>query len=116
MEKKDDEKKDKKKDEVEELGKVIFPFVAYGTESLPTQETVLIKNATVWTNESDGILQNTDLRFTLLVDANLLNAILTGADLSNAVLTGTILTGANLENAVLTNVILNCVGHPICIK
>ncbi|MCB0491647.1 MAG: amidohydrolase family protein [Cyclobacteriaceae bacterium] len=45
----------------EELGKVIFPFNGHGYPSLPATETILIKNATVWTNESDGILQNTDV-------------------------------------------------------
>ncbi len=45
----------------EEKGRVIFPFVAYGSENVPQQETLLIKNATVWTNEADGILQNTDV-------------------------------------------------------
>ncbi|MCH8317553.1 MAG: amidohydrolase family protein, partial [Bacteroidetes bacterium] len=42
-------------------GAVIYPFTAYGWEKKPKQETVLIKNATVWTNERDGILKNTDV-------------------------------------------------------
>ena len=29
--------------------------------SSPKQETILIRNATVWTNEKEGILQNTDV-------------------------------------------------------
>ncbi len=45
----------------DELGKVIYPFVAHGTSTLPVAETLLIRNATVWTNESEGILQNTDV-------------------------------------------------------
>jgi imidazolonepropionase-like amidohydrolase len=45
----------------EELGQVIYPFVGHGYPSLPVAETMLIKNATVWTNEADGILQNTDV-------------------------------------------------------
>ncbi|MEM9719389.1 MAG: amidohydrolase family protein [Bacteroidota bacterium] len=45
-----------------EVGEVIYPFVAYGTSELPTQENILIKNATVWTMEDDGILENTDVR------------------------------------------------------
>ena len=48
-------------DKKEELGKVIYPFIAHGTPSLPVAETMLIKNATVWTNETEGILQNTDV-------------------------------------------------------
>jgi imidazolonepropionase-like amidohydrolase len=45
----------------EELGKVTYPFVAYGNEEQLKQEDILIKNATVWTNEKQGILQNTDV-------------------------------------------------------
>lgn len=44
-----------------ELGNMIYPFQAFGQAELPKQETVLIKNATVWTNEKEGILQNTDV-------------------------------------------------------
>lgn len=45
------------------LGPVIFPFVPFGWAegAAPKQETILIKNATVWTNEAQGILQNTDI-------------------------------------------------------
>ncbi|WP_028296382.1 amidohydrolase family protein [Olivibacter sitiensis] len=42
-------------------GKLIYPFVAYGNEQKPVAEDVLIKNATVWTNESQGILENADV-------------------------------------------------------
>ncbi|RLJ77668.1 amidohydrolase family protein [Pedobacter alluvionis] len=43
------------------LGPVIYPFSAFGSTELPKQETVLIKNSTVWTNEKDGILQSADV-------------------------------------------------------
>ncbi|HET9824058.1 MAG TPA: amidohydrolase family protein, partial [Chitinophagaceae bacterium] len=43
------------------LGKVTYPFGAYGWDSLPRQENLLIKNATVWTNENEGVLRNTDV-------------------------------------------------------
>jgi len=43
------------------MGPVIYPFSAFGNAELPKQETVLIKNGTVWTNEKDGILQNADV-------------------------------------------------------
>lgn len=45
------------------IGKVIYPFVPYGWEEgqAPKQENILIKNATVWTNEKEGILQNADV-------------------------------------------------------
>lgn len=47
-----------------QLGKVTFPFLAYGSEEVPKQETILIKNATVWTNEKDGKLEGTDVLVT----------------------------------------------------
>ena len=37
------------------------PATAYGYDSIPKQRTILIKNATVWTNESLGILKNTSV-------------------------------------------------------
>lgn len=45
------------------LGKVTYPFEPFGWEenNAPKQETILIKNATVWTNEKEGILQNADV-------------------------------------------------------
>jgi imidazolonepropionase-like amidohydrolase len=53
-----------KKDSIDytkNLGRVLFPFVAYGNEELPKQENFLIKNATVWTNEKEGNLTNADV-------------------------------------------------------
>ena len=44
-----------------ETGELIYPFTAYGTTELPKQENVLFKNATVWTNEKEGKLLNTDV-------------------------------------------------------
>jgi imidazolonepropionase-like amidohydrolase len=38
-----------------------YPNLAYGFTEKPKSETLLFKNATVWTNESDGILENTDV-------------------------------------------------------
>ncbi|MBB6612468.1 amidohydrolase family protein [Pontibacter sp. Tf4] len=56
-----DKKDTAKKAEQVELGKMIYPFRAYGQTELPKQETVLIKNATVWTNEKEGKLENADV-------------------------------------------------------
>ena len=53
--------KQKAEDKPEELGTIIYPFTAYGWEKAPEKETVLFKNATVWTNEKDGILTETDV-------------------------------------------------------
>jgi imidazolonepropionase-like amidohydrolase len=46
---------------IPEQGKVIYPFKAYGQPEIPKQEDVLFKNATVWTNEKEGKLMNTDV-------------------------------------------------------
>ncbi|MFD1316681.1 amidohydrolase family protein [Namhaeicola litoreus] len=43
------------------LTPVTFPNNGYGLTNKPAQETVLIKNATVWTNEKEGVLLNTDV-------------------------------------------------------
>jgi len=43
------------------LGANTYPFVAFGRKELPKQETVLIRNATVWTNEKEGKLESTDV-------------------------------------------------------
>ena len=61
-EKKDDKKDDKKAEAADTtLGAILYPLVAFGNEKIPTAETVLIKNATVWTNEKEGILAKADV-------------------------------------------------------
>ncbi|MFN4256143.1 MAG: amidohydrolase family protein, partial [Saprospiraceae bacterium] len=44
-----------------ELGEVTYPFTAFGWTKKPAAGTFLVQNATVWTNERDGILTNTDV-------------------------------------------------------
>ena len=65
LEKKEsEEKKEGEGDEESEessIGSVIYPFVAYGNEMLPVQESILITNTTVWTNEDEGVIENTDV-------------------------------------------------------
>ena len=58
---KDDKQKvdDKSKDAY--MSPVTYPNLAYGFETKPKSETLLFKNATVWTNEKDGVLENTDV-------------------------------------------------------
>ena len=63
---KDDAKKggdDKKEDKnnAEKVSPITYPNKAFGFAELPKQETLLFKNATVWTNEKDGVLNNTDV-------------------------------------------------------
>lgn len=50
-----------------------FPALAYGysKEEEPKQETVLFRNATIWTGEQEGILENTDL----LIERGLISQI-----------------------------------------
>lgn len=59
------DKKEEKAKEVKklkpEIGDVIYPFIAFGTKELPKPEELLIRNATVWTNEKEGVLQGTDV-------------------------------------------------------
>lgn len=40
---------------------LLYPFVGLGNPQKPKAETVLIRNATVWTNEKEGIVANTDV-------------------------------------------------------
>lgn len=56
---KKDEKKDEKKTPI--FYPVTFPNMAFGNSSKPKQETILFKNAMVWTGEKDGILKETDV-------------------------------------------------------
>lgn len=48
--------------ELSSLTPLPYPFLPFGFQELPTQAAYLIRNATVWTNEESGILENTDLR------------------------------------------------------
>ena len=40
---------------------VTFPNKAFGFKSLPNAQNTLFKNATVWTNEAEGIIEETDV-------------------------------------------------------
>lgn len=52
-----------RKKDVPVIGKVVYPFEPFGWDESqqPKQETILIKNATVWTNEKEGIIKNGDV-------------------------------------------------------
>lgn len=56
-------KKDKnsKEPKVPQMYPVTYPNLAYGNTAKPKQENILFKNATVWTGEKEGILQETDV-------------------------------------------------------
>ncbi|MDO1514225.1 amidohydrolase family protein [Maribacter confluentis] len=53
--------KDSPAEESVKIMPVTFPNVGYGFAVKPQQETMLFKNATVWTSEDAGILENTDV-------------------------------------------------------
>lgn len=53
--------KSKKASEMPEIVPVTYPNVGYGYREIPQSETILFKNATVWTSEDAGILENTDV-------------------------------------------------------
>ena len=63
------EKEEAKKEEEEKehaeykpsIDDIPYPFLGYGWTTQPEQNAVLFKNATVWTNEKDGILEDTDV-------------------------------------------------------
>lgn len=60
--KKEEKKEEEKKEDAQpEWGKSIYPFVAFGNEELPKSQLILVKNTTVWTNEKEGILKETDV-------------------------------------------------------
>lgn len=79
------------------LGKVWYPNVAYGWDSLPRSLPVLIRNITVWTNESEGILRNTDV---LVRDGKIqrIGKILDVVDKSTWVIDG---TGKHLTSGII---------------
>ncbi|MRX63869.1 amidohydrolase family protein [Maribacter luteus] len=44
-----------------EIVPVTFPNIGYGYSEIPKPENILFRNATVWTSEEAGILENTDV-------------------------------------------------------
>jgi imidazolonepropionase-like amidohydrolase len=90
-----DAKKPGSADKKEELGKVIYPFTGHGYPALPVTETLLIKNATVWTNESEGVLKETDV---LLKDGKISKIGKNLSDASAKVIDG---TGKHLTSGII---------------
>jgi imidazolonepropionase-like amidohydrolase len=43
------------------LGMVTYPFLPYGFAERPSAQRFLIRNATLWTNEAEGILEGADI-------------------------------------------------------
>ena len=74
------EKKEKKeeKNTKEQIGEIVYPFMAYGWSDKPVKEEFIIKNATIWTNEDEGILKNSSIH---VKDGKIVNI---GNDLSSS--------------------------------
>ncbi|HEX9827574.1 MAG TPA: amidohydrolase family protein [Flavobacteriaceae bacterium] len=90
--------KDEKKDEDEKPATVMpvtYPNIAFGFKELPKPEALLFKNATVWTNETDGILENTDV----LIKNGKIAKI--GNDLSDASATVIDATGKHITAGII---------------
>ncbi len=107
--KKQDIPSDKK--EKPEVFPVNYPNIAYGNTQLPKSETILFKNATVWTNEADGIQTETDV----LVKNGKISAIGKNLNAGNAKIvdaTGKHLTpGIIDEHSHIAAAAINEAGH-----
>ncbi len=57
-----DEEKETVRDEPL-ISRTTYPNIGLGYDAVPVQENVLVRNATVWTMEDDGVLPNTDVLF-----------------------------------------------------
>ncbi|PKR81463.1 amidohydrolase [Brumimicrobium salinarum] len=55
--KQEDEEKHRVEVDTNARGKVWFPNMAYGFDSLPESQTYVLRNATLWTNEKEGIIK-----------------------------------------------------------
>ena len=75
---------------------MIYPFVGMGNKIKPQAETVLIRNTTVWTNEKDGIIANTDVLVTGGKISKIGKALTVPADVK--VVDG---TGKHLTNGII---------------
>ncbi|MCV6631380.1 MAG: amidohydrolase family protein [Flavobacteriaceae bacterium] len=57
----DNKKKAKAKSDSKNMFAISYPNKAYGFKKQPKAQNILFKNATIWTSENTGVLQNTDL-------------------------------------------------------
>lgn len=56
-----EEEKDEEDKEFVQVSRLTHPNMAYGYETIPQPQDVLIKNATVWSSDDSGILKQTDV-------------------------------------------------------
>ncbi len=89
------EKDGDKENDIDKVVPLTYPNTAFGFKELPKAETLLFKNATVWTNEKDGILKNSDV----LIKNGKIAKI--GTNLSEANATVIDATGKHLTSGVI---------------
>lgn len=77
------------------IGMATHPNTEYGWEQVPTQQKTLLKNATVWTCETDGVVKNTDI----LLDNGKIVAI--GKDINAAGATVIDATGKHVTPGII---------------
>lgn len=75
-----------KKSITKALAKITYPFGSYGWDALPVAQTILIKNATVWTSDDAGKLDNTDV---LIKNGKIVQVGKNLSDVSSKVIDGT---------------------------
>lgn len=71
------------------IGKPLYPNMSFGKDSIPKRQTIVIENATVWTNEAEGIVSNA----TVVVENGKIKAVHSGTG------TYTIPNGAKIIDA-----------------
>ena len=91
----DEDEKDDEEEPTEYKGRLTYPNIAYGLTELPDAERVLFRNATVWTGEDDGILQETDV----LIDGGKISEV--GRGLSDRGATVIDATGMHLTAGIV---------------
>ncbi len=107
----EDKKEEKKESDTPEIVATTFPNVGFGFSEHPKPEIMLFKNATVWTSEESGILENTDV---LIKDGKISKI---GKDLSPGRATIVDATGKHLtagvidEHTHIAGLTINEAGH-----
>ena len=76
-------------------GKITYPFLPFGWTEKPEPKTYLLKNATLWTNEADGIIEEADI----LIKNGKISAI--GKDLSSGGATEIDATGKHVTSGII---------------
>ncbi|MGB3799887.1 MAG: amidohydrolase family protein [Lewinella sp.] len=90
----EEEDEDASKEE-DYVSRLTYPNIAYGLPTMPEAQTVLFRNATVWTNEEQGILEEADV---LIQDGKITGV---GQGLSDRGATVIDATGMHLTSGVI---------------